>query len=127
MGEAVEQYAEAIVCPTSETLGELGGESSKILSRAKEVLDEKRKDYIDQHGRLPEGKAAIFKAENLNSNYAILASVPKYEEKNKYHRRSKVLLHRLCKDILEKVVMKDLGKNRDKLIDSHINSYTVLL
>lgn len=121
-GEAINQYAEAIVCPTKETLEALGGESSVILKKAGELLAEQTNNYIDQHGRLPEGKTAIFKTGNLNSNYAILASVPSYMETDKYNRRPKVLLHRLCKDILEKVVVKNLGKKRDKLIGSHTDS-----
>lgn len=109
-GEATQYQAGAIVCPTNENLGILRGEAELIRNGAGEKLDQQCEDYIQQHGRLPAGKAALFKVGNLKQDYAILASVPYYAIEDKYHRRSKVNMHRLVKDILSKIVTKDIEK-----------------
>lgn len=109
-GDVTQYQAGAIVCPTNENLDIFGGEAELIRNEAGEKLDQQCEDYIQQHGRLPQGKAALFKTRNLKQDYAILASVPYYADEDKYHRRPKVNMHRLVKDILSNIVTKDIEK-----------------
>src|SRR3989475_11058973 len=75
-GDITEQDVDAIVNAANEMLAHGGGVAGAIASKGGSQITAESRRWVEQHGRVPTGSAAITGGGNLKARYVIHAVGP---------------------------------------------------
>lgn len=90
-GDITQEDTEAIVNPANNYLKHGGGVAGAIVRVGGEIIQRESDEYIQKHGPLPTGEAAITSGGNLRARYIIHTVGPKWGEGDEYNKLKKAV------------------------------------
>ena len=101
---------DAIVNPANERLEHVGGAALAICNAGGEVIINESAKYINEHGRLPTGRAIVTKPGYLKCKAVIHAVGPRYSEGALDHQHEEIQMKLTINSILNLMLKNDYRK-----------------